>query len=1043
MSKAVCEKEQPRYSFRVSSLALAIHVACVGVITTAMTQQSYAQTLQARSYNIPAGSLATVLNTFAQQSDTTIAIDANQLKGMSSSGLAGQYDLEDGFQTILAATAFRAVKVGNGYILKPAEQSDHTAAFSQSQPIHSPINENIIRLEPITLYGTVSRDVKGQNEVYDADISSVYAGKEQIERYKGAQPADLFKGMVSVYSGDARNSGALDPSIRGIQGPGRVPVTIDGTEQALTVWRGYNGVNNRNYIDPNLIGGLQVIKGPSLTRNVNSGVGGAVVISTLAVDDVLKDGKNFGGEIKVETSNNAVKARKPQLLTGQSIYDNPNYPSIGTDFWGNPMFEPYYDPSLFKEARQHKENNVFSGDDVATRIALAGRTDKFELLAAYAYRNKGNHFAGSRGTEYYNNPSQERFNYVPYLAKVYPGGTEVPNTSLRTESYLVKAAWKPTDDQRLEFGYRDTSVINGEILPSRIAWDSLVQDKTGVPQWPLSEIASKAYNLEYKYQPERSNLIDFYGNVWRTETKSHTYSSGGFPNDTNSNLGIFINSAAANSDNTREGLTLSNKFKLHPTLGLTVGASWQKEKLESDDIYKDPYTTGTFMSFKMAPRAGRREEKEFNLNFDYKPVSWLSLNAGARYQNYWAFDDFLNDRVHAGDTQYSQFKKATELTMAYFTKRPNMTPEAEANLRNNLNELAIAQQWSEERKQHEINKAVYKKRNEIGYKMDDRGKLTKDNNPFLNGTLVEGRDYGYYALQGPGGYEDIDLAETGVQKNKDHGWTPTLSATVNFSPNSRMYMRYSEAYRMPSLFETTIGFSGTQSGFKLEPEHAHNYEVAYVHDLSQFFNSSYADIKLAYYYNETKNAIERSPRLVFSNVDSHTTSGLELQSRFDNGRFFTDFSANYNLKNEVCDETSAMLLGAGTGFSIDSCVDDGFVGGYLVSMATPKYSANLTLGGRFLDQKLEVGTRANYYHKYENPEVKNYSGIEMTYYSNTPLSWNSITTVDAYVNYKLKEDTLFELVGTNLTDEFYIDPLTRSAIAAPGRTVKLSVTHKF
>ncbi|MFH7617721.1 TonB-dependent receptor plug domain-containing protein, partial [Pseudomonas syringae group genomosp. 7] len=79
------------------------------------------------------------------------------------------------------------------------------------------------------------------------------------------------KDLVGVFSGDARNSGALDINIRGIQGPGRVPVSIDGGEQALTVWRGYNGVSNRNYIDPNLIGGIQVIKGPGLVRDVHSG----------------------------------------------------------------------------------------------------------------------------------------------------------------------------------------------------------------------------------------------------------------------------------------------------------------------------------------------------------------------------------------------------------------------------------------------------------------------------------------------------------------------------------------------------------------------------------------------------------------------------------------------------------------------------------------------------------------------------------------------------------------------------------------------------
>src|SRR3546814_1316084 len=84
------------------------------------------------------------------------------------------------------------------------------------------------------------RDARGYNEVYDLDISSSFAGREEVERYKGVNTADVLKGMVNVFSGDARNGGALDPSIRGVQGPGRVPVIIDGTEQALTVWRGYN-----------------------------------------------------------------------------------------------------------------------------------------------------------------------------------------------------------------------------------------------------------------------------------------------------------------------------------------------------------------------------------------------------------------------------------------------------------------------------------------------------------------------------------------------------------------------------------------------------------------------------------------------------------------------------------------------------------------------------------------------------------------------------------------------------------------------------------
>ena len=36
-----------------------------------------------------------------------------------------------------------------------------------------------------------------------------------------------------------------------------------------------------------------------------------------------------------------------------------------------------------------------------------------------------------------------------------------------------------------------------------------------------------------------------------------------------------------------------------------------------------------------------------------------------------------------------------------------------------------------------------------------------------------------------------------------------------------------------------------------------------------------------------------------------------------------------------------------------------------------------------------------------------------------------------------------ELVGTNLNDRCYADPLTRSLMPAPGRTVRLSLTGRF
>ena len=47
---------------------------------------------------------------------------------------------------------------------------------------------------------------------------------------------------------------------------------------------------------------------------------------------------------------------------------------------------------------------------------------------------------------------------------------------------------------------------------------------------------------------------------------------------------------------------------------------------------------------------------------------------------------------------------------------------------------------------------------------------------------------------------------------------------------------------------------------------------------------------------------------------------------------------------------------------------------------------------------------------------------------------------DAYARYQVDDYNTVEFVGSNLSNQFYIDPLTRSAMAAPGRTMKISWT---
>lgn len=1007
-----------------------------------------------QQFNIPAGNLDHVLNRFGLEAGLELYLDGSLLQGHTSSGLNGQYSALDGLRILLEGTGLTAV-----------QQADGAYRIGSPNDIYQGNNlAGSVQLDAIDVVGksfAFTRDEQGYNDVFDRDISTSYIGKTEIERYKGANPADLLNGVAGVFSGDARNSGALDPNIRGVQGPGRIPLTIDGTEQAITVWRGYNGATNRNYIDPNLIGGIQIIKGPSLERNVYTGVGGAIVAKTIGVDDIVKPGEDFGAELKIEGSNGSIAPRVPELSTGMDYRDIPGFTPGALGSLG--------DPTLRVEPKTSSDNHLFSTDDYAYRLAVGKRHEYFDAMLAYAYRKKGNHFSGNHNAGYYSTPynadgnSLAELNPLRGLAVGFPPGTEVMNTSSEMESVLGKLTWKISENQKLSFTVRDTNSLYGEVMPSRIRGSGNANG-SGSIQWPLSQVDAKAYNMEYTWNPETNRWIDFYSNIWFTDTRSDTYTAGGTPNFAfGASDPYIINTALRGQDNDRTGITLSNKMALLESLDLTVGGNWQYEKLRSDgmDLEYDPDNWNGSWSL---PRSGRRQEWETNFNFDWRPVSRLSFSAGARYSSYWAFDDYLAEQQKAGNmatTATAYQGKVVSGFSSYTWTQDDWDNAYQENYDNFIADgfpPALASMFAELTANNTTPIGGQTQLEEVAvWYNDGKGKYDRANNPCTS-TLADAETCVVHTETASGG-ESSEVAalreelayevDTTAKTLRGHAWTPFFSTTFNITDDSRVYFRYSEAKRYPSMFESTIGFSSSQNiYYDLEPEHTYNYELAYVKDLTRWVNAEYADVKLTYFHQKTKNVIERDEHWQFSNIEQQTIRGAEIQARFDTGRFFASTGLSYTFENEVCDESSAEVLSRransqGANLPISSCVQDGFLGGYLITQAIPELSANLSLGGRFFNRKLELGTRLTYYKQHSNKDLEEYALYYGEFGINTPFTWDELITVDAYASYKFNDDLTVELTGTNLTDQYYVDPATRSMVAAPGRVLKLSLTMNF
>ncbi|PHM43134.1 TonB-dependent receptor domain-containing protein [Xenorhabdus szentirmaii] len=949
-------------------------------------------------------------------------------------------------------------------------------------------------LGKISVTDTTDKDAAGYDAVYDKDISNIYIGKDQIERYKGTSPADLLKGAVGVYSGDARNSGALDINIRGVQGQGRIPVTIDGTEQAITVGRGYNGANNRNYIDPNLISNIEIEKGPSLSRDIKGSVGGAVSIKTLSIDDIVPKGETFGINTKLETSSNSVREREPSLQLGQDYRDIPNFTKGNID----------NDPALKVTPHSSKDNKLFGFKDNAFRIAVGTRQEYFDLMLAYAYRRQGNYFAGKGGAHRYDEPITKADRellekarttldpYVPFAAKIYRPGNEVPNTSSEMRSVLIKNSWRFNDDQALLLGLRDTRMEFGDIMPSRLGKVEPAENK--VPQWPLAHVHQQAANLSYKWQPAHNPYVDFDLNLWTTRTTSNTNTAGGYPRSPeekdwdwesgkaprNNNInGILIDSATTHTQNNRWGLDLSNKFTLHPSLDLTLIGNFQRERLDSDDDYN---RKGMYF-FQSPARKGQRQEINLAFNFDWRPTSWLALGAGAKRVSYWSQDDLLNERRAARDSSYAKTADITEHQMNYFrtlTENEADSIRKKQEFRNSHKiskmsptelraYLAKLKEFPDIRTEDALSRSGLKRKmisEEFTWKYGSRnGKLNKNDNPYFNGQLdmnekvidpVSGQEvYKYeYGTKKPNANAvpdgHVDDPWEPAAKRKDHAWAPAFSATAYVTDDFRIYARYAEAVRMPSIFADTVGFSGSQNhyaGHQFKPERAKNTEVGFVYDFSRWVDAErHADIKFSYYNTVIKNVFDRDGSYLFSQMDKQKLAGLELQARYDNGGFFTDMGLTYNLKNKVCDNNSVVKMDSQNRYHLSECINGGFPGGYLRTSIQPQYSANLTVGGRLLNEKLELGSRMLYHSKAKNNDEQRLMELLPDLYkgqSNNPMRWHPVLTVDAYISYQITPSTSVELLSTNLTNRYYLDPLTRSMMPAPGRTFKLSLTSQF
>lgn len=109
-------------------------------------------------------------------------------------------------------------------------------------------------------------------------------------------------GVTFMDRGDSPESAI---NIRGLQDFGRVAVVVDGARQNYQ--RSGHNSNGSFYLDPELLAGVDIVRGPTANIYGSGAIGGVASFRTKDVDDVLKPGEKAGTNVAVAAGSNTAR----------------------------------------------------------------------------------------------------------------------------------------------------------------------------------------------------------------------------------------------------------------------------------------------------------------------------------------------------------------------------------------------------------------------------------------------------------------------------------------------------------------------------------------------------------------------------------------------------------------------------------------------------------------------------------------------------------------------------------------------------------------
>ncbi|MET0879541.1 MAG: TonB-dependent hemoglobin/transferrin/lactoferrin family receptor [Tardiphaga sp.] len=129
---------------------------------------------------------------------------------------------------------------------------------------------------------------------------------EQIQGRNASTVGDLLYNLPGVWLQNRGDEPSTSINIRGLQDFGRVAVVVDGARQNYQ--RTGHFANGSFFLNPELIGGIDIVRGPTANIYGSGAIGGVASFRTKDIQDVVRPGEVWGVDVNSVIGSNYGRA---------------------------------------------------------------------------------------------------------------------------------------------------------------------------------------------------------------------------------------------------------------------------------------------------------------------------------------------------------------------------------------------------------------------------------------------------------------------------------------------------------------------------------------------------------------------------------------------------------------------------------------------------------------------------------------------------------------------------------------------------------------